>query len=164
MGSVRYFFDTQEELLRFAMQTVIERATHRIQAGAPARQALAAGGGAVEAVAQMLEQALPLDEERLGEAQVCLAFTVHGVVDEGLARIRREADEGLARLCEKCLTDLSQLGLIADDRDLAIELARLWALVDGLTIHILLNLQQPSGPTAGEILRAHLNDLRHPST
>jgi len=162
MGSVRYFFDTQEELLHFAMRAIIERAAARIAAGAQARTALADAGDAIEAAAQLLEQVLPLDAERLGEAQVWLAFTVQGVVDQGLARIRRAADEGVRQLCEKCLADLSRLGLVAAHRDLASETTRLWALLDGLTLHILLDLGQPSAPAAGQILRGHLNDLRHP--
>ncbi|MDQ3734283.1 MAG: TetR family transcriptional regulator C-terminal domain-containing protein [Actinomycetota bacterium] len=164
MGSVRYFFATQEELLRFAMRAIIERATGRIEAGAPARATLAAGGDAPEAVAQVLEEVLPLDDERLGDAEVWLAFTVQGAVDEGLARIRREADEGVGQLCAKCLIDLRGLGLVADDRDLATEIARLWSLMDGLTLHILLDLKQGSARTAREILRTHLNDLGHPRT
>jgi len=162
MGSVRYFFGTQEELLQFAMRAVIARATARIEAGAGAREELVAKGDAAAAAARMLEQILPLDDERLGEAQVWLAFTVQGVVDQGLARIRRAADEGVRQLCEKCLADLSRLGLVAADRDLASETTRLWALLDGLTLHILLDLGQPSAPAAGQILRGHLNDLRHP--
>lgn len=164
MGSVRYFFGTQEELLHFAMRAVIARATARIQAGASDREALVIRGDAADAAAQLLEQILPLDEERLGEAQVWLAFTVQGAVDEGMAGIRQEADEGVRQLCEKCVTDLASLGLVGSDRDIGLEVERLWSLMDGLTLHILLELGRPPASRTGEILRIHLRDLQQPAT
>ena len=162
MGSVRYFFGTQDELLRFAMRAVIARAEVRIQAGSADRDKLVAQGDAGAAAAQLLEQILPLDDERVADAQVWLAFTVQGTVDEGMAKIRREADEGVRQLCEKCVTDLAELGLVATDRDRGVEIERLWSLLDGLTLHILLDLAPPSASRAGQILRTHLGDLQHP--
>ena len=162
MGSVRYFFGTQDELLRFAMRAVIARAEVRIQAGSADRDKLVAQGDAGAAAAQLLEQILPLDDERVADAQVWLAFTVQGTVDEGMAKIRREADEGVRQLCEKCVTDLAELGLVATDRDRGVEIERLWSLLDGLTLHILLDLAPPSALRTGQILRTHLADLQHP--
>ncbi|MDQ4038386.1 MAG: TetR/AcrR family transcriptional regulator [Actinomycetota bacterium] len=163
MGSVRYFFGTQEELLHFAMRAVIARATGRIEAGASDRDALVAQGDSAAAAARLLEQILPLDDERLGEAQVWLAFTLQGVVDAGMARIRREADEGVRQLCEKCLRDLAGHGLVAGERDLELEVERLWSLLDGLTLHILLDRTPTSVQRTTEILRTHLGDLQHPA-
>jgi len=162
MGSVRHFFGTQDELLRFAMRAVIARAEVRIQTGSADRDKLVAQGDAGAAAAQLLEQILPLDDERVADAQVWLAFTVQGTVDEGMAKIRREADEGVRQLCEKCVTDLAELGLVATDRDRGVEIERLWSLLDGLTLHILLDLAPPSASRAGQILRTHLADLQHP--
>ena len=162
MGSVRYFFGTQDELLRFAMRAVVARAEVRIQAGSADRDKLVAQRDAGAAAAQLLEQILPLDDERVADAQVWLAFTVQGTVDEGMAKIRREADEGVRQLCEKCVTDLAELGLVATDRDRGVEIERLWSLLDGLTLHILLDLAPPSASRAGQILRTHLADLQHP--
>ena len=165
MGSVRYFFGTQEELLHFAMRAVIARATARVQAGAGDRDAMVARGDAAAAAAEMLEQILPLDDERLGEAQVWLAFTVEGAVDEGMAKIRQEADEGVRQLCQTCVTGLADLGLVAADRDLGLEMERLWSLMDGLTLHILLDLAPASDSESRttEILHTHLRDLQNPA-
>jgi len=164
MGSVRYFFSTQDELLQFAMRAIISRAAARIQSGAADRDALVSKGDAGEAAAQVLEQVLPLDEERIAEAQVWLAFTAQGVVDEAMARIRQEADEGVRDLCRTCLTDLSRLGRIEEDRDLDLEIERLWSLLDGLTLHILLKMAPMSAARVAKILRIHLRDLQHPAT
>ncbi len=161
MGSVRYFFATQEELLHFAMRAVIARASARIESGADQRRTLAERGDAGEAAAQLLEQVLPLDDERLAEAQVWLAFTVEGAVDEGMAGIRQEADEGVRQLCENCLTDLAAVSLVAADRDLEVEVNRLWALLDGLTLHILLGRATGVAQRTSAIVRTHLDDLKH---
>lgn len=115
MGSVRYFFSTQDELLQFAMRAIITRAAARMQSRAADRDALVSKGDAGEAAAQVL----------------------------------------------------SRLGPIAEDRDLDLdlEIERLWSLLDGLTLHILLQLA-PTTTTqrAGDILRTHLRDLQHPAT
>ena len=75
-----------------------------------------------------------------------------------------EADEGVRDLCRTCLTDLSRLGRIAEDRDLDLEIERLWSLLDGLTLHILLKMAPMSAARVAKILRIHLRDLQHPAT
>jgi hypothetical protein len=87
------------------------------------------------------------------------------VADEAMARIRQEADEGVRDLCRTCVTDLSRLGWIAEDCDLALEIERLWSLLEGLTLHILLQLAPTTtARRAGDILPTHLRDLQHQVT
>src|SRR5215467_14024866 len=94
MGSLRYFFDSQDGLLRFAMQEVMRRVQARIEAGAAAREAAMRGGKTGEVVVGLLEQVLPVDDERLAEAQIWLAFTPRALIDPHMQALRREADEG----------------------------------------------------------------------
>jgi AcrR family transcriptional regulator len=158
MGSLRYFFDSQDGLLRFAMEEVIRRVQARVEAGAPAREAAMRRGKAGDAVIDLLEQVLPLDDERLAEAQIWLAFTPRALIDPQLHAVRRQADDGVRELCRQCLLGLSGFGLMTPERSLHQETERLWALIDGLTLHLVTG--HTSRRTARRVLRAHLAELR----
>ena len=158
MGSLRYFFDSQDGLLRFAMEEVIRRVQARVEAGAPAREAAMRRGKPGDAVIDLLEQVLPLDDERLAEAQIWLAFTPRALIDPQLHAVRRQADDGVRELCRQCLLGLSGFGLMTPERSLHQETERLWALIDGLTLHLVTG--HTSRRTARRVLRAHLAELR----
>lgn len=158
MGSLRYFFDSQDGLLRFAMQEVMDRARRRIEAGAAAREAAVRKGRTFDVAVGLLEQVMPFDDERLAEAQVWLAFTSRSMVDAEMQALRRAADEGVRELCRQCLLGLSATGQLARARGIARETERLWALVDGLTLHLVAG--HMSRRSARTVLRAHLTDLR----
>ena len=159
MGSLRYFFDSQDGLLRFAMQEVMRRVQARIEAGAAAREAAMRRGKTGEVVVALLEQVLPVDDERLAEAQIWLAFTPRALIDPHMQALRREADEGVRELCRQCLLGLSGFGLMASERNLRQETERLWALIDGLTLHLVAG--HTSRRTARQVLRSHVAELAH---
>jgi AcrR family transcriptional regulator len=159
MGSVRYIFSTQSELLRFAMREVIDTARLRIRADADRRAAMVQRGAGVDAARALLEQVLPMDDERLVEARVWAAFGALTVNDPELAAIRHEADSAVRELCHDCLRDLRRLGQLHRSRHLGVETERLWALLDGLTMHILLDATSARTKLTTTVLRAHLYDL-----
>ncbi len=159
MGSVRHFFATQDELLQFAMREVIVRATKRVADVGADQAAIAGTGQPLEPIAQRLEQILPLDQDRLTEAQIWLAFSTYGAQHPAMAAIRQEADDAVRLLCRNCLAELGELGLLAETRDLEVETEALWALLDGLTIHIVLASGTASAALAATVLRAHLAAL-----
>jgi hypothetical protein len=109
-------------------------------------------------VTELLEQVLPLDDERLAEAQIWLAFTPRAMIDPQLRAVRREADDGVRELCRQCLLGLSAFVLMAPERSLREETERLWALIDGLTLHLVTG--HTSRRTARRVLRAHIAELR----
>lgn len=148
VGSLRYVFDSQDALLSFAMQAVVQRARLRIESRATA------GCDAPERAIELLEQLLPLDDARRVEAQVWLAFTHRALIDPRLRAIRRAADDGRRAVCRTCLTELRDSGLVALDRDLRLETERLGALVDGLVSHVVCGRTAPR--TARSVLRAHV--------
>ncbi len=159
MGSVRHFFATQDELLQFAMREVMVRARQRISSLGGERERMHASGHPCEAVAQLLEQVLPLDQERLAEAAVWLALSVHGYQGVAIPVIRREADDAVRTMCRGALANLTQLGLVAPSRNIDVETERLWALLDGLTTHLLMNPEHTTTQLAAAVLRTHLTSL-----
>lgn len=164
MGSVRHFFTTHEELLQFAMREVIDKIGQRVAAGAAARIADAHSGKVVEAVLALLEEMLPLDEERATEARIYAAFTAETATDPGFAEIRQEAEDGLWQQCHHAVTSLAELNHLDPTRNIEVETERLWALLDGLTAHLLANPTRTPPERALAVLRTHLTDLRASDT
>jgi AcrR family transcriptional regulator len=158
MGSLRYFFDSQDGLLRFAMQEVMGRVRARFDAGAEARDSAIRQGKTFEVVIAMLEQVMPFDDERVTEAQVWQAFAPRALIDPQMRAMRRQADDEVRELCRQCLLGLRAVGLMDPDRGVAGETERLWALVDGLTLHLL--TEHTSRRTAHQALRRHVAELR----
>ena len=162
MGSVRHFFNTQDELLQFAMGEVVNRARARVAAKADRRQAAVRAGRPLDGVAALLEEVLPLDDERCVEARIWAAFSAAASTDPGMHRLRREADDAVRGLCRTALQTMAELGLLDldhDRADLALETHRLWALLDGLTVHLLVEPAYISPRQARRVLRRHLSAL-----
>jgi AcrR family transcriptional regulator len=157
MGSLRYFFDSQNGLLLFAMQEVMRRVRARFDAGAAARDAAIRRGKTLDVVIAMLEQVMPFDDDRLTEAQVWQAFAPRALIDPQLRAMRRQADDEVRELCRQCLLGLQAVGLMDPGRAVAGETERLWALVDGLTLHLL--TEHTSRRTARQALRRHVAEL-----
>ena len=157
MGSLRYFFDSQDGLLRFAMQEVMRRVRARFDTGAIRRDAAIRRGKAFDVVIAMLEQVMPFDDDRLAEAQVWQAFAPRALIDPQMRDMRRDADDEVRELCRQCLLILRGLGLMDPARSVAGETERLWALVDGLTLHML--TEHTSRRTARQALRRHVAEL-----
>jgi AcrR family transcriptional regulator len=144
-GSLRHVFSTQAELLAFAMAALGERVAERIGALAPAATPL-------EAAANMLAQLLPLDDERQREAEIWFAFIARARVDPALRALGERID---ARLRDLVRDALAPLGL--PDPKLAVE--DLYALIDGLALHAVLQSGRPTPDTMRRVLHAHLKRL-----
>ena len=134
MGSLRHYFDSQSELLRFAMRMVIDRIEERVAA-------LHVPDEPREAVRTVLAELLPLDSGRRVENEVWLAFTARALVDPKLRVLRDEAYDRLRGACERWISLL----LAPDTPRLEVDLEteRLFALLDGLAVHAATRPQTP---------------------
>jgi AcrR family transcriptional regulator len=159
MGSVRHFFASHDQLLLFAVEALVEQASRRIEAGTSARMALVAEGRPLAAVAALLEEVLPLDAERQNEAKVWAAFTTPPATNPDIAAVREQVDEGVRGLCRNALDALQEFDLLDADRDLRVEIERIHALLDGLTIHLLLEPERLDPDLVGTVILTHLSDL-----
>jgi AcrR family transcriptional regulator len=137
-GSLRHYFETQSELLAFAMELVVERVSVRV--------------AILDDPELLLQQVLPLDAERRAEMQVWLAFTMRALVDPRLRRLRDEAHDALRGLCR---TAVELVGADHPER----EAERLHALIDGLALHAVIAPAVTTTERQIELLRAHLESL-----
>ncbi len=76
-----------------------------------------------------------------------------------MARIRQEADDEVRLVCATSLRDMAGRGLVDAGRDLDVEPEHLWALLDGLTMHLLTESAPTTPAVAREVLRRHLRSL-----
>ncbi|NEM08022.1 TetR family transcriptional regulator C-terminal domain-containing protein [Geodermatophilus normandii] len=154
MGALRHWFATQDELLHFAMTLVIEHARARVEA--------VVAGAAPDAVLvlRVLEEALPLDDERRAEAEVWLALTARALTAPTLAALRDRSAEDLLALCRWVLTVLADTGDLRPGADPSLEAERLYAVLDGLAVHAVTRPSALPAERVREVLAAHLDDLR----
>ena len=154
-GALRHWFASQDELSAFSLQAVVDRVQGRLAAALP-------GLAPEQAAVALLEQLLPLDEERREETAVYLAFLgrPHG---PGPLRTIREAAEAASRQAVVLAVELlARAGAIAPSRDLAAEADLLYPLVDGLAVHGTLWPERYPPAHCRAVLRAHLGRLRVP--
>lgn len=155
-SSMRHYFASQDELLGFGLTAVVARVEARLLPLLP-RLTGRAGAGTI------LEQFLPLDEDRRAETEVYLAFIGRAHADPALRRIRDDADirarEGIRWAVELLAAD----GALGAGRDPARETDRLYALLDGLAMHGALMPDRCPPRHQRRVLRAHLEELARPA-
>jgi AcrR family transcriptional regulator len=151
-GSLRYYFPAQAELIGFAMEVVADRVRERIDRLEPK-------GDTMAVVVRLLEQILPLDEERRIEGEVWLAFSARAQSDPVL-RARREAMyDALRDFARQCVDGLAEARLVRPDLSREVEAFRLHALVDGLAMHGIVSPETMTPRRQRQVLRAHLASL-----
>lgn len=148
-SALRHYFTTQDELMGFALNAVVERVRARLLPQLPGLQGLA---GATT----VLEQMLPLDADRRDETAVYLAFVLRADVDPTLRGIRDEA-EAQSREAVRLAVRMVRPGAGVRESETGTELT--YALVDGLALHGTLWPERYPPDLLRRTLHAHLDRL-----
>jgi AcrR family transcriptional regulator len=162
IGSVRHYFGGQADIMIFAMRYFAERAGERLRlragrlavpdpAAPPAEHA-----AALEA---LFAELLPLDAERREEAEVWLAFVVGARTRPELRPLAAEMHGDLRSIALRVLRAAGRTGVLRPDLDLEAEAARVHALVDGLTLHAVLQPESSGPEEIRAVLRRHVAEL-----
>jgi AcrR family transcriptional regulator len=179
VGSVRHYFASSDELLTHAFAVVVDRIVGRL-AAADSRLGDLPPGSAEHnaAVMALLGEFLPLDEERAVDACVWMAFKNAARTKPFLAA---EADRshravaavvgglilGQANGADPSGADPGPDGDGADGSTainhqvLVTEAELLLAVLDGLTMHALLQPEWMTALMCKDVLEAHLEGLNH---
>ncbi|MEC1259718.1 TetR/AcrR family transcriptional regulator [Bacillus swezeyi] len=151
-GSLRHYFPNQSELLIYSMKLVTNRVKVRIEnmrfTGTPA-----------ECIKQLLLQLLPADEERRLEMEAWFSFTAKSLSDPALRPLRKEMNEEIYSACKLAVETLSRSGAMPE-MDAGEEIERLYALVDGLALHALLEPERITADKIDSVLTRQLNTLK----
>ncbi|MFI6512297.1 TetR/AcrR family transcriptional regulator [Streptosporangium sp. NPDC050855] len=133
-GGLRHYFDNQSGLLVFAAQAIGRSLASRIAGH------LRADLPGTRRARLMLEELLPLDENRRVEVDVWLACLVRSRVDESLAGLRASGWEGERHVCRLAVASCAgtpfpeEIGRRLGDLELERRAARLHVFMDGLTL------------------------------
>ncbi|GIL31717.1 TetR/AcrR family transcriptional regulator [Actinocatenispora comari] len=159
LGSLRHYFASQQELMRFAMQAMVDRVGDRLQARVDRIRALGdlPAADRVEQATDLLAELLPLDDERRAELTVFLDFTAHARTHPELRDLAVRAATGSRSLARRVVARLAGDSTPADEIELQTE--RLVSLVDGLGVNATLYPEVLTAPRAREVLHAHLTAL-----
>ncbi|PYE43725.1 TetR family transcriptional regulator [Paenibacillus barcinonensis] len=152
VGSMRHYFSTQSELLLYAMNLVSERVTSRIQR-------MTFDGPPMEDMKRLLLELMPNTDEKMAEMEVWYAFTAKSKTDPALKKLADTVYNDIRRAVEIVITSLTKLELFRPDLNQALEIERLYALVDGLAIHAVLRPDQVTSELMDKALTLHLNSL-----
>ena len=135
-GALRHYFATQEDLHAFALRSMLEQTVVRV------RRWLASDDGSPrERAVTLVEQLLPLDDERRSECLVWYAFADRARLDAVLGDVRRQGWLGTRHVARLAVAEAARtarpLGLEDELSDPALEAraARLHVLVDGWAVH-----------------------------
>lgn len=150
LGALRHYFTTQDELLIFAAGLVKEQATNRItriaMSNLPPK----------EKVLQILLEMVPTNTDTRAEMEVWFAFTFH-------ARHKKELFEELSfdifYAIKHLISSLNQVGILKKNLDLEFETERLYALVDGLALHALLERERLHEDQMIRVLTMHIDSI-----
>ncbi|MEK0312299.1 TetR/AcrR family transcriptional regulator [Cohnella sp. 56] len=152
LGALRHYFDAQHDLLAYAMRLLVRRVNARIDS-------LAFTGQPRADMEKVIEQLAPLDDERLGEAEVWLAFAGKAVSDPAIRALSQEVHEELYAGFRRSIDLLSERGLTRPGIDIDLEARLLHALVDGLVVHYTTYAEHLDRADLMRIVSSHLDGL-----
>ena len=162
LGSVRHYFDNQAELMEFACRVNSERIHVRAldklveleENPLPVEAA-----EMVENCAAVLEELLPLDENRRADAVVHMEFMLDARTNNDLSDAARDDYRATGAVVGRVVLQLLESPLAAATLVPVDEAERLIGLLDGLTLRMVLQPAWAAPEQGRDTLRRHLHAL-----
>ena len=172
VGSVRHYFASSDELLTHAFAVVVDRIVGRLtDADSRLGDTPPVSGEQHAAVLALLGEFLPLDEERAVDACVWMAFKNAARTRPFLAAEADRSHRAVAAVVGGLILGLAEAeGADADhaagldQQVLVTEAELLLAVLDGLTMHALLQPEWMTALMCKDVLEAHLEGLNRRMT
>lgn len=152
VGSMRHYFATQAELFAFCMNLFADRVQQRVEA-------LQMNESVLQNMKNLLLQFLPLDEDRKIEMEVWFSFTAKVLVYPELKKLSDQMHQGMYMSAQFVIQELQTQGLADPDMDAGVETEKLYALIDGLAIHMLMQPERLTAERVEQVIEQHLNML-----
>lgn len=130
-GVLAHYFADKDEILLSALRQSHRRIRERL-----ARKVEGAGG--LAALRELLLDNLPLDAERTQETRLEVSFWSRSLASERLAEVQRAEAGELRAVVRGLLAEARAAGELRGDDNLDDVTEHLLALVDGLSLHLLL--------------------------
>lgn len=148
LGALRYYFSSHEDLLIYAMELVKERVKKRVLnialSNLPPK----------EKIIQMLLEFLPTNDIKKIEMEVWLEFILYFKGQKSLQN-QDGIFEGITRL----MAFLEAENMLKEELDKDVEIERLYALIDGLAIHAIIDPERLTEKKIKHVLMCHLEEI-----
>jgi|GEM_PF-2057306 len=153
LGSIQNFFKTQNELYKFAMETIVKNGEARANA-----LKLFSSDVSVAEFYRLLYQFLPLDAERRTELTAWMAFVTRAASEPSLMDIARQMISNNYRSLELSIAFMQQCGLF--NKQLAVKEAsqRLYVFLEGISLHSIVLPQQYTEAVIKEMVQRYVQD------
>ena len=156
-GMVQHYFRTKDEMMTFALEVVYENVQARIAADV---DTLGDSPAPRELARALLIQLLPVDEPRMQEGRVALAFYAYAAVKPAIASGLRADTTRIREFLAQQIRLGQAAGTASTDVDPTKAATGLLALVEGLALHVIGEYYQPE--VALSVFEAHLDQLFGP--
>src|SRR5690625_3071797 len=151
-GALRHYFSTKDEMLLFIIEYFIEEGKKRSEHKEWSKNPL-------QAVAEVLLELIPIDEEKKIETSVWWILALQSLTSDTLKEKKDEMTNGMYELASSMIEILVLQGILSDSTNVKLEKSRLAVLIDGLSIHALLRPDVYSPDKVKEVIRYHLETL-----
>ncbi|OCA80885.1 TetR/AcrR family transcriptional regulator [Pseudobacillus wudalianchiensis] len=150
LGALRYYFSTQDDLLVYAMELVKEQAEARIN------QIVVEDLPPKETIVKILMELVPATEETMAEMEVWFAFIAYSRHKEAGFDARQD---GILHGISHMIHYLYKTKLLKEGLDVDLETEKLYALVDGLALHAMLDPNRINRQRLLGVLTSHIDSI-----
>ena len=152
-GVVTHYFRDKDALILFALEQVFENTVEEMKACIEQWQGL-------ERLEKMIFLALPMESIDRDDWKVWVAFLGYSIGREHLVQEHRKRYESLRQIIYQELASLQGAEMIRGDLDLSFEANALIALVDGISIGVVISPEQFSADQQQYLVRRHIDSLQ----
>lgn len=160
LGAIQHSFSDQAQLRQCVVGRFIQKVADRLEALDVCLAQHAQNSSCLEAVSSLLFELLPLNKEREAEARIWESFAHASLIDAQIAPLFQQLDGALNAFCVGLIAQLKENFAIKEEFDDSLEGTRLQALLDGLTLSLLIEPSDENRSLAQSTILHHLESLR----
>lgn len=153
-GTLQHNFKTQSQLLKFAMEQVVENINQRVVDFNQTMPELN-----IDNAKLLLMNLVPMNTEQELEAEVWLALTLKSLHEPELQKIKTETYQTMQQLLLALLGQLCDAGLLKEGLKLEKEAVKLQLLLDALTLHRMLSPEEMTPEAMKDLISQHMDEL-----
>jgi AcrR family transcriptional regulator len=153
-GTLQHNFKTQGQLLKFAMEQVVENINQRVVDFNQTMPELN-----IDNTKLLLLNLVPMNTEQELEAEVWLALTLKSLHEPELQKIKTETYQTMQLLLLALLGQLHDAGLLKEGLKLEKEAVKLQLLLDALTLHRMLSPEEMAPEAMKDLISQHMDKL-----
>ncbi|QTN00582.1 TetR family transcriptional regulator [Sediminibacillus dalangtanensis] len=147
LGALRYYFSNQEDLILYSMRLVKERASERIE------RIIHRDGSPKQKMLDVLLEIVPTNKQTRAEMEVWFTFVSYARYHPHLLE---EEGDGILAAIQLMFEYMETNGLLRPGVDRQLEIERLYAMVDGLALHAMLEPERLTEKQVEKVIASQL--------